>query len=95
MRTSGGGQIHHTSTFKGACTYHYAVPARKFIQAGRVGLTLAVRTTLFIAAVEDIEVVVIDVIADKGIGDEFQDRGLSNTCLSNEKDGVWLIRSVI
>ena len=67
------------ATFKSTSTYHYAVLARKFIPAGCVGLTLVVRTTLFIGAVEDIKVVVISDIAHKDIGDEFQNRGLSNT----------------
>ena len=63
------------------------------MQARRVGLALVVRTT-FIGAIEDIEVEMINVIADKDIGDEFQNRGLSNTSLSNKKDGVWHIRPV-
>jgi len=54
---------------KSASTYHYAVLARKCIQAGRVGLTLIVRTTLFIGTIENIEVIVINIIADKDIGD--------------------------
>jgi len=54
---------------KSASTYHYAVLARKFIQVGRAGLTLIVRTTLFVGAVENIEVVVINVITKKDIGD--------------------------
>ena len=80
--------------FKSTSTYHSAVLARKLIQAGRVGLTLVVRTTLFIGSVEDIEVVVINVVAREDIADEFHDRGLSNTSLSNKKDGVSPIRSV-
>ena len=55
---------------------------------------MVVITTLSIGAVEDIEVVVINVIAGKDIGDEFQERGLSNTSLSN-KDCVWPIRILI
>ena len=54
---------------KRTSTYRYAVLARKLIQARRVGLTLVVRTTLFIVAVENIEVVMISIIADKDIGD--------------------------
>jgi hypothetical protein len=80
---------------KHARTYHNAVFARKFIQTNRVGLTLVVRTPLLIGAVENIEVVVVNVIAEKDIGDEFQDRGLSNTSLSNKKDGIRLIRLVL
>ena len=57
-------------------------------------MTLVIRTTSFIGAVKDIEVEMINVITGKDIGDEFQDRGLSNTSLSNKKDGVWHIRPV-
>ena len=71
------------ATFESTRTCHYSILARKFIQTGRVGLTVVVRATLFIGAIEDIEVEMINVIADKDIGDEFQDRGLSNTSLSN------------
>ena len=53
-------------------TYPYAVPTCEFIQTGRVGLALAVRTTLLVGTVEDIEVVAIDIFADKDIGDDFQ-----------------------
>ena len=60
------------------------------MKASRVGLTFVV---LFIGAVEDIEVVITNVIADKDIVDEFQDRGLSKTTLSN-KGGVWPIRPI-
>ena len=49
---------------------------------------------MLIGAVEDIEVEMINSIAEKDIGDEFQDRGLSNTSLSNKKDGVWHTRPV-
>ena len=57
-------------------------------------MTLVVRTTLFIGAVKEFEVVLTNVIASKDISDEFQDRGLPNTSLSNKKDGVWPIRPV-
>ena len=82
------------TTFKSTSTCRCAVVARKFIQAGRVGLTLAVRATLFIGAVEDIEVVVTNLVACKDISDVFQERRLSNASLSNKKDGVWPIRPV-
>jgi len=49
---------------------------------------------LFIGAVEDIEVVVTNLVACKYISDVFQERRLSNTSLSNKKDGVWPIRPV-
>jgi hypothetical protein len=54
-----------------ADTYQYTVRTSKFVNAGRVGLTVAVRTTLLVAVVEDSEVVAINVLADKDIGDEF------------------------
>ena len=94
MRTLGRVYIHIPATFKSTRTYHYSVLARKFIQAERIGLTLVVRTTLLIGAVEDIEVEMVNAISGKDIGDEFQERGPSNTSLSNKKDGVWLIRPV-
>ena len=55
--------------------YHYAVFAAELIHSGGVGLTLILRcrTTLLIGAVEDLEVVVINVISDKSISDKFQD----------------------
>ena len=56
-----------------AGTYHYAVFAREFVKAGRVGLTLVARPTLLVAAVEDFKVVAIGIIADKDIGEEFQE----------------------
>ena len=92
MRTFVRGYIE--ATFKSTNTYYYTVVARKFIQVRRICLTLVVRTTLFIAAIEDIEVVVISVISCKDIGDELQERRLPNTSPSNEKDGVWPIRAV-
>ncbi len=72
------------TTFKTPDTYHYVVLALKLVQARRVGLT----------PVEDAEVVVITPVGVKDIGDEFQDRGLPDSSLSNEKDGVWCFRVV-
>ena len=66
------------TTFKMPGTYHYAVLAFKLVQAGRVGLT----------SVGDAEVVVITPVGDKDIGDEFQDSGLLDSSLSNEKDDL-------
>jgi len=83
------------TAFRHAGTYHYAVLARKFAKVGRVGLALVVRTMLLVGVVEGIEVVVVDVIAVKDIGDKFQDRGLSNASLPNKKDGIWPIRLVL
>ena len=80
--------LHQYTTFRTPDTYHYAVLAFKLVQAGRVGLAQVVRTTSLVCAVKGTEVVVIDVFAVKDTGDEFQDRGLPDSGLSNEKDGV-------
>jgi len=64
-------------------THHYAILARKLVKAGRVSLALVVRTTLLVGMVEDIEVVVVNVIAGKDIGDEFQDSVESHTGILN------------
>ena len=69
-------------------TYHYAVLARKFVKVGRISPALINRITLLVSVVEGAGVVVIDVVAVKDIGNEFQDRGLPDTSLSNEKDSV-------
>ena len=60
------------TALKNTGTYHHAVLAPKFVKAGRIGLTLVVRTTLLVRLVEDFEVIVIDVLAKKHIGDVFQ-----------------------
>ena len=52
-----------------------------------VGLTL-------VLVVEGAKVVVITPVGDKHIGNEFQDRGLPGTSLSNEKDRVWCFRLI-
>ena len=54
-------------------TYYYAIPARKFVKARRVGLALVVRTTLLISTVENVKVVIINVVASKDIGYKFED----------------------
>ena len=81
-------------TFTTPGTYHYAALARKFVKVDRISLALISGITSFIGAGEDIEVIVINVVACKDICDEFQERGFSNAGLSNKKDGVWLIRPV-
>ena len=43
---------------------------------------------LLIAMVEDLEVVIIDIFAEKDIRNEFDERGLPGPDLSNKKDGV-------
>ena len=70
MQTFGRGHTSFTSTNAGA--YHYSILATKFVQAGRVGLALVVRTSSLIGVVEDAEVVMTNAIACKDIGDEFQ-----------------------
>ena len=52
-------------------TYHYAIITCKFVDTGRVGLTLAAGTSLLVLLVEDVEVVAIKGITNKDIGDEF------------------------
>jgi hypothetical protein len=43
------------TTFKKPDTYHYAVLARKFVKAGRVGLALVVRTTSLVGVIEHVK----------------------------------------
>ena len=57
---------------KNTGAYHFAVVARDFVKAGRVSLTLIIRTTLLIRGIEDVEIVVINV-ANEDIGNELQD----------------------
>ena len=52
-------------------TYHFAVLALKLVKSDRIGLALVIRTTLLVGMVENVEVVVINVVASKDIGDEF------------------------
>ena len=70
-------------------TYHYAVGALEFINAGQFGLALVARTILLVGGLENFKVVVIHVVAVKYIGDEFQGRGLANTILPKKKNSVW------
>ena len=67
-----------------ASAYHHPVAACNFVKVGQVGLVLV---GLFVGAVEDIGVIV-NTTADKDIGNELQEWRLSNTSLSNKKDGV-------
>jgi len=80
-------RLHAVITSANASTYHYAVAACKFVNACHAGLALVVRTPLLVAVVEDAEVVVINVIPSKDIGDEFQGGGLSNASLPKKEDG--------
>jgi hypothetical protein len=61
------------TTFIDSYTYHYAILARKFVKPGRAGLALVVGTTLLVDMVENVKIVVVNVVASKDIGDEFQD----------------------
>ena len=54
-----------------AYTYHYAIHARNLVKLCRVGLALVVRTTQLVGMVENVEVIVINVVASEDIGDEF------------------------
>jgi hypothetical protein len=77
--------VTHTHHVENTRTYRHAVHARELIQAGearRVCPTLVVRTTLLVEAVEDVGVAVVNVSAEKDIGDECQDGGLSDSSLS-------------
>ena len=66
-----GEDITHAHHIHNAHTYHYAVLAPKLVKSGRVGLALVVMATLLVGMVENIEVVVINVVASNDIGDEF------------------------
>jgi len=66
-------------------TYHHAIFAHWFVKAGRVGLTLVAQTILSVAAVENSEVIAINVVAGKDISDEIQ---LADASLSNKEDGA-------
>jgi hypothetical protein len=59
-------------TFTNARIYYNAVVAHKFVKADRVGLTLVVRIISLVGMVENVEVIVINLVAGKGIGDKFQ-----------------------
>lgn len=59
--------------FAGTSTYHHTVSARNFVKAGRVGLSPIGRTALLVGVIEDVEDVVIRVVANKDIGDELQE----------------------
>ena len=49
-------------------TYHYAVLARKFINAGGVSLVLVGRTTLLVGMVDDVKLITSSVISGNNIG---------------------------
>ena len=55
--------------FTNAGTYHYAIPARKLVYAGGVGLALVRRTTLLVRTVENVKAITISVISGENIGE--------------------------
>ena len=67
------GEVTRTHYAQCAGTYHYAIFAREYVKAGRIGLTLVDGTFLLVDAVEDFKVVAINIVADKDIGEEFQE----------------------
>ena len=69
-----------------------AVLAREFIN---VGLALVRRTTSLVGMIEDVKVITSSVIPGKNIGDWFQNRGFSDTCLSHKENGVWRFHVVL
>ena len=90
-----GRRLRTLTISKSARTYHHAVLARKLVKTGRVGLTLVGGAILLVAAVEDFEIVGINIVADKDIGDKFQDCRLADTSLPNKEDGVWCLNLVL
>ena len=66
-------EVTHAHNARCAGTYHYAVVTGKFVKAGKVGLTLVAGTILLVAEVEDLKVVLINIVADKDIGEKFQE----------------------
>lgn len=87
MRTLGRGYYTHY-IHKGA-TYHYVIFAREYVKSGRLSPALCVGTTMLIGIVKDVELIVINVVADNDISDEFDDRGLSSASLPEKKDSGW------
>ena len=57
------------TAFRNVGTYHYAVVTRQFVKASRIGLGVIIQT---IGAIEDFEVVVVNTLAGKDIGDELE-----------------------
>ena len=67
-------------------SYQYPIGARNFVKVGRPNLLIS--TSSFWYAVENIEVVMIDVVAKKDIGNQFQECRLSGVGPSNKNDSV-------
>jgi len=81
--------------FTSSNTYCYTVVTSKFMKVDRAGQTLVVRIILGVGRVEDVEVVMIRIVAAQDIGNEFQQRGLSNTSLPDKNYVVWRFFHVI
>ena len=62
-----------TPHIKGSSAHYDAIATCKFIESGRVGLTLTARTTLLVGGSKGFEVVMVNIPALKNICDEFQD----------------------
>ena len=54
-------------------TYHHTVLTRKLVKVGCVGQTLVLKTTTLVGVGENVGAVVIEIVAGKDIGNEFQD----------------------
>ena len=65
-------RLRELTTLRNVGTYHYAVVTRKFVKASQNGLRVIIQTTVLVGAVEDFEVVVINILAGEDIGDELQ-----------------------
>jgi hypothetical protein len=63
-------KLHLLTRLKGAVAYHYSVPALKCVNVYALGPTLVAGIALIVCAVENVEVVVINVFAEKDIGNE-------------------------
>ena len=59
-------------TFANARTYHYSIRACKLVKSGGIRLALVIGTTLFVGDIKNVEVVVINAVPSKNIGDEFE-----------------------
>ena len=68
-----GKRLHIFITYTNVGTYLHTIVAPKFVKVGRVGLALVVRTTSLVGTVEYVEVIIINVVSNEDIGDEFHD----------------------
>jgi len=68
-----GKRLYILTAYTNVGTYRHTIVARMFVKAGRVGLALVVRTTSLVGTVEYVEVIIINVVSNEDIGDEFHD----------------------